>query len=143
MNKNKKNAKNYKQVQINKIKDSAYSGLYSEIAYVASILVIIIDALFSDHAIISKISKFFLIIITFICIIFSRLKIQKIKDIEKGNKFFSAFLPQWTIEVGYWSPVVSCLAILVSLASPLSNLDKNIIICMIITWNAYRKTIHN
>ena len=50
MNENKKSAKRYHQSvitalkqKVNDMKDSAYSGLYSEIAYIIGISVIMID----------------------------------------------------------------------------------------------------
>ena len=53
MNENKKSAKRYHQFMItalkkkvNDMKDSAYSGLYSEIAFIIGIAVIMIDTFF-------------------------------------------------------------------------------------------------
>lgn len=53
MNRNKKSAKQYHQSvitalekKVNDMKDSAYSGLYSEIAFIIGIAVIMIDALY-------------------------------------------------------------------------------------------------
>lgn len=53
MNENKKSAKRYHQSvitalkqKVNDMKDSAYSGLYSEIAYIIGISVIMIDNFF-------------------------------------------------------------------------------------------------
>ena len=56
MNKNKKSAKQYHQSiitalekKVNDMKDSAYSGLYSEIAFIIGIAVIMIDTFFPSE----------------------------------------------------------------------------------------------
>ncbi|MDO4448278.1 MAG: hypothetical protein Q4B97_08855 [Lachnospiraceae bacterium] len=56
MNENKKNAKRYHQSiiialkkKVNDMKDSAYSGLYSEIAFIIGIAVIMIDNFFPQE----------------------------------------------------------------------------------------------
>lgn len=56
MNRNKKSAKQYHQSvitalekKVNDMKDSAYSGLYSEIAFIIGIAVIMIDTFFHQR----------------------------------------------------------------------------------------------
>lgn len=56
MNENKKSAKKYHQFiitalekKVNDMKDSAYSGLYSEIAFIIGIAVIMIDTCFHQR----------------------------------------------------------------------------------------------
>lgn len=144
MNKNKKNIKQYKQIQINKAKDSVYSGLYSGISCVATILVTIItniNILFKGNASISPISSAILIVMISIGILLVKRKTKKIKDLEKENKFLSHFLPQWTIEMGYLSPIVFCLPLLQNCINPIGMVILIDATIVYITWDIYKQYI--
>lgn len=80
MNENKKSAKRYHQFMItalkkkvNDMKDSAYSGLYSEIAFIIGIAVIMIDTFFPpEETKANCVWKIILIAVSIVCMFYCK-----------------------------------------------------------------------
>ena len=103
MNENKKSAKRYHQSvitalkqKVNDMKDSAYSGLYSEIAYIIGISVIMIDNFFPPEK--TKANCFWkviLIAVSIFCMFYFARKVKTVNEVEKEKKFWPIFFIQW------------------------------------------------
>ena len=114
MNENKKSAKRYHQSvitalkqKVNDMKDSAYSGLYSEIAYMIGISVIMIDNFFPP-------GKLILIAVSIFCMFYFARKVKTVNEVEKEKKFWPIFFIQWATGLGYINMPVALIAILVT-----------------------------
>lgn len=122
MNENKKSAKRYHQFMItalkkkvNDMKDSAYSGLYSEIAFIIGISVIMIDTFFPPEK--TKANcflKIILIAISVFCMFYFARKVKTVNEVEEEKKFWPNFFIQWAIGLGYINMPVALIAILVT-----------------------------
>ena len=96
MNKNKKSAKQYHQSiitalekKVNDMKDSAYSGLYSEIAFIIGIAVIMIDTFFpSEKTEANCVLKIILIAISVFCMFYFARKVKTVNEVEEEKKFW-------------------------------------------------------
>jgi len=104
MNGNKKSAKQYHQSvitalekKVNDMKDSAYSGLYSEIAFIIGIAVIMIDTFFPpEETKVNCVWKIILIAVSIVCMLYFAKKVKTVNEVEEvlaelfysmGNKF--------------------------------------------------------
>jgi uncharacterized membrane protein len=122
MNENKKSAKRYHQSvitalkqKVNDMKDSAYSGLYSEIAYMIGISVIMIDNFFPPEK--TKANcfwKLILIAVSIFCMFYFARKVKTVNEVEKEKKFWPIFFIQWATGLGYINMPVALIAILVT-----------------------------
>ena len=125
MNENKKSAKRYHQSmltalkkKVNDMKDSAYSGLYSEIAFIIGISVIMIDTFFPPEK--TKANcflKIILIAISVFCIFYFARKVKTVNEMEEEKKFWPNFFIQWATSLGYINMPVALIAILVTFDS--------------------------
>ena len=122
MNENKKSAKKYHQFiitalekKVNDMKDSAYSGLYSEIAFIIGIAVIMIDTFFpSEKTEANCFLKIILIAISVFCMFYFARKVQTVNEVEEEKKFWPNFFIQWATSLGYINMPVAMIAILVT-----------------------------
>ena len=95
MNGNKKSAKQYHQSvitalkqKVNEMKDSAYSGLYSEIAYIIGISVIMIDTFFPpEETKANCVWKIILIAVSIVCMLYFAKKVKTVNEVEEEKKF--------------------------------------------------------
>ena len=123
MNENKKSAKQYHRFiitalekKVNDMKDSAYSGLYSEIAYIIGISVIMIDTFFpSEKTEANCFLKIILIAISVFCMFYFARKVKTMNEVEEDKKFWPNFFIQWATGLGYINMPVAVIAILVTL----------------------------
>lgn len=123
MNENKKSAKKYHQFiitalekKVNDMKDSAYSGLYSEIAFIIGIAVIMIDTFFPpEETKANCVWKIILIVVSIGCMIYFAKKVQTVNEVEEDKKFWPNFFIQWATGLGYINMPVALIAILVTL----------------------------
>lgn len=122
MNENKKSAKKYHQSiitalekKVNDMKDSAYSGLYSEIAFIIGIAVIMIDTFFpSEKTEANCFLKIILIAISVFCMFYFARKVKTVNEVEEEKKFWPNFFIQWATSLGYINMPVAMIAILVT-----------------------------
>lgn len=122
MNKNKKSAKQYHQSiitalekKVNDMKDSAYSGLYSEIAFIIGIAVIMIDTFFpSEKTEANCVLKIILIAISVFCMFYFARKVKTVNEVEEEKKFWPNFFIQWATGLGYINMPVAVIAILIT-----------------------------
>ena len=123
MNENKKSAKKYHQFiitalekKVNDMKDSAYSGLYSEIAFIIGIAVIMIDTFFPpEETKVNCVWKIILIAVSIVCMLYFAKKVQTVNEVEEEKKFWPNFFIQWATGLGYINMPVAVIAILVTL----------------------------
>ena len=123
MNKNKKSAKQYHQSiitalekKVNDMKDSAYSGLYSEIAFIIGIAVIMIDTFFPpEETKVNCVWKIILIAVSIVCMFYFAKKVKTVNEVEEEKKFWPNFFIQWATGLGYINMPVAVIAILVTL----------------------------
>lgn len=123
MNENKKSAKRYHQSMItalkkkvNSMKDSAYSGLYSEIAFIIGISVIMIDTFFPPEKTKSNcFLKIILIVVSVFCMFYFTRKVKAVNEVEEEKKFWPNFFIQWATSLGYINMPVALIAILLTL----------------------------
>ena len=123
MNENKKSAKWYHQFMItalkkkvNDMKDSAYSGLYSEIAFIIGIAVIMIDTFFPpEETKVNCVWKIILIAVSIVCMLYFAKKVKTVNEVEEEKKFWPNFFIQWATGLGYINMPVAVIAILVTL----------------------------
>ena len=116
MNGNKKSAKQYHQSvitalekKVNDMKDSAYSGLYSEIA------VIMIDTFFPpEETKVNCVWKIILIAVSIVCMLYFAKKVKTVNEVEEEKKFWPNFFIQWATSLGYINMPVAAIAILVT-----------------------------
>ena len=116
MNGNKKSAKQYHQSvitalekKVNDMKDSAYSGLYSEIA------VIMIDTFFPpEETKVNCVWKIILIAVSIVCMLYFAKKVKTVNEVEEEKKFWPNFFIQWATSLGYINMPVAVIAILVT-----------------------------
>lgn len=109
MNENKKSAKWYHQFMItalkkkvNDMKDSAYSGLYSEIAFIIGIAVIMIDTFFPpEETNANCVWKIILIAVSIVCMFYFAKKVKTVNEVEEEKKFWPNFFIQWATSLGY------------------------------------------
>ena len=97
------------------MKDSAYSGLYSEIAFIIGISVIMIDTFFPPEK--TKANcflKIILIAISVFCMFYFARKVKTVNEVEEEKKFWPNFFIQWAIGLGYINMPVALIAILVT-----------------------------
>lgn len=113
MNKNKKKAKQYKRSKlknlINDAKNSAYSGVYSELAYVSSIVCILIDNMFPKKII----GKLVLVVVALVSATLFHYEVKKNK--WSTNNRLLIFFTQWATELGYLNMPVTVFSIVASL----------------------------
>lgn len=125
MNGNKKSAKQYHQSvitalekKVNDMKDSAYSGLYSEIAFIIGIAVIMIDTFFPpEETKVNCVWKIILIavsIVSIVCMLYFAKKVKTVNEVEEEKKFWPNFFIQWATSLGYINMPVAVIAILVT-----------------------------
>ena len=122
MNENKKSAKWYHQFMItalkkkvNDMKDSAYSGLYSEIAFIIGIAVIMIDTFFPpEETNANCVWKIILIAVSIVCMFYFAKKVKTVNEVEEEKKFWPNFFIQWATSLGYINMPVAMIAILVT-----------------------------
>ena len=75
------------------MKDSAYSGLYSEIAFIIGIAVIMIDTFFpSEKTEANCFLKIILIAISVFCMFYFARKVKTVNEVEEEKKFWPNFL---------------------------------------------------
>ena len=99
MNGNKKSAKQYHQSvitalekKVNDMKDSAYSGLYSEIAFIIGIAVIMIDTFFPpEETKVNCVWKIILIAVSIVCMLYFAKKVKTVNEVEEEKKFWPNF----------------------------------------------------
>lgn len=111
MNRNKKSAKQYHQSvitalekKVNDMKDSAYSGLYSEIAFIIGIAVIMIDTFFPpEETKVNCVWKIILIAVSIVCMLYFAKKVKTVNEVEEEKKFWPNFFIQWATSLGYIS----------------------------------------
>ncbi|MFR6161276.1 MAG: hypothetical protein ACLUJV_17400 [Blautia producta] len=123
MNGNKKSAKQYHQSvitalekKVNDMKDSAYSGLYSEIAFIIGIAVIMIDTFFPpEETKVNCVWKIILIAVSIVCMLYFAKKVKTVNEVEEEKKFWPNFFIQWATGLGYINMPVAVIAILVTL----------------------------
>lgn len=123
MNGNKKSAKQYHQSvitalekKVNDMKDSAYSGLYSEIAFIIGIAVIMIDTFFPpEETKANCVWKIILIAVSIVCMFYFAKKVKTVNEVEEEKKFWPNFFIQWATGLGYINMSVAVIAILVTL----------------------------
>ena len=123
MNENKKSAKKYHQFiitalekKVNDMKDSAYSGLYSEIAFIIGIAVIMIDTFFPpEETKVNCVWKIILIAVSIVCMLYFAKKVKTVNEVEEEKKFWPNFFIQWATGLGYINMPVAVIAILVTL----------------------------
>lgn len=123
MNENKKRAKKYHHTivddikkKVNAIKDSAYSGLYSEIAFIIGISVIMIDTFFPpEETKANFVWKIILIAVSIVCMLYFTQKVKTVSEVKNGKKDLPYFFIQWATELGYINMPVAVIAILVTL----------------------------
>ncbi|NSC71970.1 hypothetical protein [Blautia obeum] len=124
MNENKKNAKRYHQSiiialkkKVNDMKDSAYSGLYSEIAFIIGIAVIMIDNFFpQEKTKVNGVCKVILILVSILCMLYFAKKVKTVNEVEAEKEFWPNFFIQWATSLGYINinMPVAMIAILVT-----------------------------
>ena len=122
MNRNKKSAKQYHQSvitalekKVNDMKDSAYSGLYSEIAFIIGIAVIMIDTFFPpEETKVNCVWKIILIAVSIVCMLYFAKKVKTVNEVEEEKKFWPNFFIQWATSLGYINMPVAMIAILVT-----------------------------
>lgn len=123
MNENKKSAKRYHQSiittlkkKVNDMKDSAYSGLYSEIAFIIGIAVIMIDTFFpQEKTKVNGVCKVILILVSILCMLYFAKKVKTVNEVEAEKEFWPNFFIQWATGLGYINMPVAVIAILVTL----------------------------
>lgn len=133
MNGNKKSAKQYHQSvitalekKVNDMKDSAYSGLYSEIAFIIGIAVIMIDTFFPpEETKVNCVWKIILIAVSIVCMLYFAKKVKTVNEVEEEKKFWPNFFIQWAT------------SLYLSSAKDASSIEKNEE--TLISWEDYRK----
>lgn len=121
MNGNKKSAKQYHQSvitalekKVNDMKDSAYSGLYSEIAFIIGIAVIMIDTFFPpEETKVNCVWKIILIAVSIVCMLYFAKKVKTVNEVEEEKVLAELFI-QWATSLGYINMPVAVIAILVT-----------------------------
>ena len=97
------------------MKDSAYSGLYSEMAYIIGISVIMIGTFFPLEKTKDNCSwKIILIAVSIFCMFYFARKVKTVNEVEKEKKFWLNFFIQWATSLGYINMLVVLIAILVT-----------------------------
>lgn len=122
MNKNSKSIKKYLDLKaellkekVHNIRNSAYSGVFCELAYIMAILVIMIDKVFPEEEVEKNaISKIVLIVLSLVFMFYLCRKIKKTKEIEKETNIFVQFIIQAAVELGYMNMPVSVVAIILT-----------------------------
>lgn len=97
------------------MKDSAYSGLYSEIAFIIGIAVIMIDTFFPpEETKVNCVWKIILIAVSIVCMLYFAKKVKTVNEVEEEKKFWPNFFIQWATSLGYINMPVAVIAILVT-----------------------------
>lgn len=74
------------------MKDSAYSGLYSEIAFIIGIAVIMIDTFFPpEETKVNCVWKIILIAVSIVCMLYFAKKVKTVNEVEEEKKFWPNF----------------------------------------------------
>ena len=151
MNENKKSAKRYHQFMItalkkkvNDMKDSAYSGLYSEIAFIIGIAVIMIDTFFPpEETKANCVWKIILIAVSIVCMFYFAKKVKTVNEVEEEKKFWPNFFIQWATSLGYINMPVAMIAILVTFDKGKAwTADLHILFCRFLkNLNSFSKDI--
>ena len=95
--------------------DNDYSGLYSEIAFIIGIAVIMIDTFFPpEETNANCVWKIILIAVSIVCMFYFAKKVKTVNEVEEEKKFWPNFFIQWATSLGYINMPVAMIAILVT-----------------------------